>query len=179
MNSAKIIFAEMLMAFNIQKIGGIFVIKVFDLFNPITIKILYIIYKYYDEFNIYKPKTSRPANSEKYIIARGFKGINKEELEELQNCLYNWGDNKIHYDFDGVYITDDFYKIISEYNIEFVNNQIRYIEETLFYINNKLCKEEYNNIISNQVNNAINWVRTHNLEINKKSRYYNRFNNRF
>ncbi len=179
MDSAKIIFAEMLMAFNIQKKGGVFVIKVFDLFNPITIKILYMIYRYYDEFNIYKPKTSRPANSEKYIIASGFKGIEKEKLEELQNCLYNWGDNKVHYDFDGICITDEFYKNISQYNIGFVNNQIKYIEETLHYINNKLCKEEYNNIISNQVNNAVNWVRTHNLEINKKSRFYNRFNNRF
>ena len=40
---------------------------------------------------------------------------------------------------------------------------------------NKINKDEYNNIISNQVTNAINWVRTHNIEINKKSKFYNNF----
>ena len=175
MNSSKIIFAEVVMAFNILKENGIFIIKIFDLFNKITVKILFLIYKQFKEFHIYKPNTSRPANSEKYIIATGFKSIEKENLDNMKNCLYNWGDNKIHYDFERFDIPKSFYKQISDYNKIFVNNQIKYINETLYFINNKINKDEYNNIISNQVTNAINWVRTHNIEINKKSKFYNSF----
>ena len=79
------------------------------------------------------------------------------------------------YDFERLDIPKSFYKQISDYNKLFVNNQIKYINETLYFINNKINKDEYNNIISNQVTNAINWVRTHNIEINKKSKFYNNF----
>ena len=39
--------------------------------------LLYLLNQLYEEVYIYKPKTSRTANSEKYFIAKGFKGINK------------------------------------------------------------------------------------------------------
>ena len=33
---------------------------------------------FYEEIYLNKPLTSRPANSEKYIVAKNFKGIDKE-----------------------------------------------------------------------------------------------------
>ena len=176
LNSSKIILAEIILCFKIQEIGGTFIIKFFDFFNSITIKLLYIIYMNYDNTEIFKPLTSRPANSEKYIIARGFKGISNKLLEKLENILYNWEDNKIHYDIIGLNIHNDFYKHINTYNIEFVENQIKYIKNTLELIYTKLIKEDYIKIINTQVKNAIDWVNNHNLEINKKSRYYIKFN---
>ena len=176
LNSSKIILAEIILCFKIQKKGGIFVIKFFDFFNSITIKLLYLIYMHYENVEIFKPLTSRPANSEKYIIAKGFKGIDNKLLFQLEKILYDWKDNKEHYDIIGLDIHNNFYNFISEYNIKFVNNQLKYIKDTLDLINNNLSKKEYHNIINNQVKNAIKWVKDHDMEINRRSKYYIKFN---
>ena len=73
--SAKLIFAELVCALNISAKGANFVLKIFDIYTVITVKILYLLTLYYDSVTIIKPHTSRPANSEKYVVAKGFKGI--------------------------------------------------------------------------------------------------------
>ena len=70
------------------KIGYIlpvgFVCKMFDTFSMPSIKLLYFICCFYDEVYLNKPLTSRPANSEKYIIAKNFKGVNQNYLNFMQ-----------------------------------------------------------------------------------------------
>ena len=82
------------MAFSIQKIGGTQIIKIFDTFTPLTIKLLYLVSTLYNNVYIYKPLTSRPANSEKYIIAKGFKGIDSNYLKSLYSIVAKWEDIK-------------------------------------------------------------------------------------
>ena len=50
--------------------GGIFVCKLFDCFTPFTVGLLYCLYRSYGDFAIIKPVTSRPANSERYVVCR-------------------------------------------------------------------------------------------------------------
>jgi 23S rRNA U2552 (ribose-2'-O)-methylase RlmE/FtsJ len=175
LNSSKIILAEIVLCLKIQKKGGTFIIKFFDFFNSITIKLLYIIYMNYQDIEIFKPLTSRPANSEKYIVAQGFKGVDDELLSSLEELLYKWTNNKDHFDITGLNIDKKFYDFIGNYNIDFVENQLKYIKTTLNYINN-LSKEEYKKIIFSQVENALEWVKKHEMEINKKSKNYIKFN---
>ena len=73
--SSKLIFSEIICALAINKIGGHFIIKIFDIYTIITIKLLYLLNIYYDSIIITKPFTSRPANSEKYIVCKGFRRI--------------------------------------------------------------------------------------------------------
>ena len=56
-----------------QKMGGHFVLKIFDIFEDCTIDILYLLNTFYEKVIIMKPYTSRYANSEKYIICKYFK----------------------------------------------------------------------------------------------------------
>ena len=49
-------------------LGGHFVCKVFDLFTPFSIGLVYLMYRAFDEVYIFKPVTSRPANSERYLL---------------------------------------------------------------------------------------------------------------
>ena len=51
-----------------QKYGGTFVLKIFDIFTEPTIDFLYLLSSLYKNVFIMKPETSRIANSEKYII---------------------------------------------------------------------------------------------------------------
>ncbi len=76
----------------IQKKGGSLVIKVFETYTDVTAKILSILISLYDKVFITKPMTSKPSQTEKYIVCSGFKlsdssGVLKklEKIEEVIN----------------------------------------------------------------------------------------------
>ena len=56
------------------KKGGSFITKQYTIFEPITISVIYATSIFFDEFYICKPYSSREANSELYLIGKGFKG---------------------------------------------------------------------------------------------------------
>lgn len=45
--------------------GGHFVCKTFDLFTPFSVGLVYLLYLCFDRVSLFKPITSRPANSER------------------------------------------------------------------------------------------------------------------
>lgn len=55
--------------------GGFMIIKVFDVFSEATKQLLLGTGMCFESFTIYKPATSRPCNSERYFIGRGFLGL--------------------------------------------------------------------------------------------------------
>ena len=55
-----------------QKRSGSFILKMFDCFMQHSIDLLYILSSFYDKVYVMKPHTSRYANSEKYIVCKGF-----------------------------------------------------------------------------------------------------------
>ena len=71
--ATQLILSEVFYALALQKQGGTFVLKIFDIFHKPTIDILYLLSYYYTNVTIMKPYTSRVANSEKYVICQGFK----------------------------------------------------------------------------------------------------------
>jgi len=71
--ATQLILCEVFYALAIQKYGGTFILKIFDVFHKTTVDILYILSYYYQNVSITKPYTSRVANSEKYVVCQGFK----------------------------------------------------------------------------------------------------------
>lgn len=81
-------YNEVICALGIQKKGGNFILKVYDMFTLPTCQLFTLLSIYYKEVYITKPLTSRPANSERYIVCLGFRGISKKELMKLyKNCV--------------------------------------------------------------------------------------------
>ena len=78
--SVNLIFAQIVYAIAMQKRGGMFVLKIFDIFTQITVELLYILSSLYEKCYIVKPHASRYANAEKYIICRNFKLDNSYDL---------------------------------------------------------------------------------------------------
>ena len=66
----QLVLCQFLAALMNIKVGGVFVCKIFDCFTPFTVGCLYCIYRSFADFAIIKPVTSRPANSERYVVAR-------------------------------------------------------------------------------------------------------------
>jgi len=55
--------------------------------NNFFIGYLYLYYTLFDSISLYKPNTSNADNGEFYVIGKGFKGVNEEQLESLFKLL--------------------------------------------------------------------------------------------
>lgn len=68
--SKRLYLCQILMALNVVRTGGHFVVKLFDLFTPFSVGLIYLVYKCFKKICICKPNTSRPANSERYLVCK-------------------------------------------------------------------------------------------------------------
>ncbi|XP_060947289.1 cap-specific mRNA (nucleoside-2'-O-)-methyltransferase 1 [Limanda limanda] len=71
--SKQLLLCQALTALSTLRTGGHFVCKTFDLFTPFSVGLVYLMYLCFDRICLFKPITSRPANSERYIVCRGLK----------------------------------------------------------------------------------------------------------
>jgi cap1 methyltransferase len=178
-NSCQIIYSECIIALNILKEKGCFVCKVFDLFSVTMTQLLFILFICFEKISIYKPETSRPANSEKYLICMYYKdnlSVNiKNKLLEIIEIWQNNAEllkenNSII--FKNIKINNIFIQKMNEYNKKYMEIQLFYLNNTIELTQNKIDKDKYYEIIQKQVNNAIEWCTKYNIEINKNSIYY-------
>ena len=79
-------YAEIYLALICLKEGGTYILKIFDIFNLNTIQLIYILSICFEEIFFIKPKTSRPSNSEKYVVCKNYK-INSDIINLM---LYYW-----------------------------------------------------------------------------------------
>lgn len=75
--------------------GGNFIAKQYTLFETLTWNLIILYATLFDEFYLCKPLTSRPANSEIYLIGKGFRGISEDTLDLLMNILKTKNSNPI------------------------------------------------------------------------------------
>lgn len=171
---------EVLIALSLQKKGGNFVLKIYDIFTLATMQLLYLLSLSYENFEITKPLTSRTTNSEKYVICSNFKdNLSKDYLEQIYNIsknLWNFNNNEfnnltyVHSIFDNNYINSDFIQYINNINKKYIIKQINKINETLDLIlfkkkygNKELYKEKIYNYRKTQISLAYEWVELYNL----------------
>ncbi|OHT17413.1 FtsJ-like methyltransferase family protein [Tritrichomonas foetus] len=64
----RLVMCQFFCALAILRKGGNFVCKVFDVFTDFSASLLYIVAQCFEKFCIVKPYTSRPANSERYVV---------------------------------------------------------------------------------------------------------------
>ena len=125
----KLFYSEIVIALSNQAVGGNFVMKCYDLYTILSVQYLTILKNYYDHVYIIKPDLSRPANSEKYIVAMGYNGKFSKSMEDSSvDMISRWNND--------VYILElltsvdttimGSMKYINEY---FSNRQISFIKE--------------------------------------------------
>ncbi len=90
LNNVKLFFSEVLLALSIQEKDGTFILKIYDVYYDITLQIIELLSIYYEKIIIIKPRTSRPANSEKYLVCTKFQSINEDQLSDLHEMFDNW-----------------------------------------------------------------------------------------
>jgi DNA-directed RNA polymerase II subunit RPB2 len=76
-------FGQILTGLLALAVGGHFVTKQFTFVTPFSRSLIAIIASLFEETYITKPKTSRPTNSEVYLVGKWFKGISPELAKAL------------------------------------------------------------------------------------------------
>ena len=130
--SMKLVIAQIFFAIIMQKTGGNFVVKIFDIFKFKTVEIIFLLSNLYHYVYIYKPCTSRVANSEKYIVCKNFKNNNpyiKSEIINNFDYVMNNIDNI--YSLFNIRLPQLFLKKIEEINAIYGQQQIENINTTL------------------------------------------------
>jgi len=69
---------------------GTLILKLFDLYSSQTQMFLRCVTLCFKEWCLYKPATSRPCNSERYLICRGFRKPYPQVISCLQNLQTQW-----------------------------------------------------------------------------------------
>jgi len=159
--SFKLILCEIMASIKLQKKGGIFILKIFDMFTEYTLKLVQIIKEYYKELYIIKPLTSRPANSEKYLLFVNFNNTDKEDLtNKLENLVKNYSNETKDIFFKNIEYNAYILHNLVLYNLEYSIKQVFYIQQTIDYINyfneNK-NDSELNEILNKHIKKSRKW----------------------
>ena len=157
-NISKLLFAQIAYALVMQKEKGCFILKIFDCFMQQTLDLLAILCSFYDKVYITKPQTSRYANSEKYLVCKGFRGPRSDVIYPyLCNVFNKMTESNNIIRFLKTPLTLLFTTKMEEYNAIFGQQQIENIHYTLTLIDSDKKDEKMNTLLKNNVKKSIDW----------------------
>jgi len=172
----KLLMAEIILAMKLQKQSGCFVLKIFDIFTDVMVKILALLRAYYKQVYVFIPLMSRPSNSEKYVICQGFQGITPKEINNLEKILVKMPENPINADTQ---IKDKNFKrsnftidIFPDYNLSpnikiinktmgvyIANEQFKNINKTIAYLEKGIFfGDDYHRFREEQIKASEYWI---------------------
>jgi hypothetical protein len=176
--ATQLVLCEVFYALAIQKPGGSFILKIFDVFHKATVDILYILSYYYNNVSIMKPYTSRIANSEKYVVCQGFKIADSTQIIQQFASIFHFIQSAAN--DGGVGVTCDsvlssllpfdhdlyFLNRIEEMNAMVSFQQIENITSTLSIITNHRNAEKLEQYKRANVNKCIAWCEKYDIPHN-------------
>ena len=169
--SLHLLTCEIYSAFIMQKIGGTFIIKVFDLFSDYTLHLIHLLSSCYTDVKLVKPLTSRPANSEKYLLCFGYEGCGEDKLQILQTILKSsWkdqGTSEHHLShISSIPINTIFLKNLVLFNTFYIARQIQYIKKTIECIQkftHSMEQDYMKKIIDSHIDKVKKWCNKYNI----------------
>ena len=165
--SGKLVFCQIAFAIAMQKKKGNLVIKFFDTFTQMSLDLLFLLSNVYEQVYFVKPNTSRYANSEKYVVCKGFRLGNSEGLVKQMYSVFKAfpeeGNMRRVFTMDIPYI---FTSRVEEYNAIFGQQQIESITSTLNLIDNNK-HDRLESMKKNNIQKCISWCQKYKLPYNK------------
>ena len=147
------IFAQLVAILTCQRKGGHCCIKILDVFDKITAKLVVLMGAFYGELHMTKPFVSRKSHPERFIVGKTFKGVTNKQKTDLLQSLKKWleleplattehsENNKFVRDIIGIKLTSEAIESISKFNTTHVGqHQIRALMRILDHVNNRRSK---------------------------------------
>ncbi|XP_068158732.1 cap-specific mRNA (nucleoside-2'-O-)-methyltransferase 1 [Drosophila tropicalis] len=146
--SKQLYLCQFLTALKILRENGNFVCKVFDLFTPFSVGLVYLMYKSFYQIAIIKPNSSRPANSERYLVCKN-KRADTSAIVNYLNAINNLLNSNADDESDVMEICDanemaedeEFRRYIFESNNNIGKNQIVGLHKIAAFAQNADLKE--------------------------------------
>jgi len=170
-----LLFSQVVFASALQKQGGTFILKMFDMFSLLSVQILYLLSIMYERVFIVKPNTSRYANSERYIVAQDFRSVDGrkewtiqflESYEKVQtHNLCSIFTNEI----PCIYLTR-----LEECNAALGQQQMDTISTTLTLIRNPR-QEKIEKMRASNIQKCVLWCQKNKVPYNRDVRQLNMF----
>ncbi len=180
----RLIFTQIVYALHMQKQGGIFILKIFDSFTKATQDMIYLLSTLYESITVIKPKSSRMANSEKYIVCKNFLYRNIDhislKLVQIIKLFENINHEETFVDsFLNIPCQRYFKSKITDINAILTQQQITTIFKTIKLIENKERKiDKINKLRQLHVQKCIKWCSDnkipHNVETQKTNIFLSR-----
>ncbi|XP_059618679.1 cap-specific mRNA (nucleoside-2'-O-)-methyltransferase 1 [Phlebotomus argentipes] len=145
--SKRLYLCQCLAALSVLREKGHFVVKLFDIFTPFSVGLIYLMYKCFRRVAIIKPNTSRPANSERYLVCKWMKSdtdvIRRHLLDICESMYRSTGDEDIRelVPYEVLREDEQFFKYIFESNNRIGQNQITGLRKIAAYAANKTLAE--------------------------------------
>jgi 23S rRNA U2552 (ribose-2'-O)-methylase RlmE/FtsJ len=164
--SFKLIVSQIFFALIMQKTGGNFILKMFDIFKYKTLEIIYLLCNLYENVYIFKPNTSRIANSEKYIICINYKNNNKKIITNIiENFDLIINNVDIISSLFNQQLNKYFLTKIQEINAIYGEQQLENISSTLNLIKElKVLNLKYN-LINNEYSSLFKYLYIYNKSV--------------
>jgi len=135
---------------------GLFIMKLFDIFGEPTHFLIRQISYCFKDWILYKPATSRPCNSERYLICRGFKRCIPEVLQVLVSMETSIRERAEYPIVESINWTPEEKEYLENHLKLFTENQTKIIVDSFRYIDNNLSVFSWNK----HIHNAQKWCST-------------------
>jgi 23S rRNA U2552 (ribose-2'-O)-methylase RlmE/FtsJ len=147
-----LIFNEIITSLYILNDSGNFIVKIFDIFTELTFDYLYFLSYLFKEVYICKPNTSRPTNSEKYLVCKGYiRSRFDTKLQSLVKYLCETGIENYSSFVGKSQVNDNFVTCVKDINIYFSRYQV-------FNINSIIEMDNLNIKINRNQENIESWI---------------------
>lgn len=165
-----LILGEILAGLMVQDKGGNMVIKFFETFTKISVKVLNLLSSMYNEVYLYKPHFSRVSNSERYVVCKGFLFDQKKDkksltilFSDLEKILKQFDTNKYIIDiFSKMKLDNDMLNTVRVFNIQVANKQQVMINDIVTYIKgNNYFGDKYHEYLDTHKKAIKYWIETY------------------
>lgn len=127
-----LLLASALIGLQVLAPEGTLILKLFDVYSSTTHVFLRLVTLCFKEWCLYKPATSRPCNSERYLLCRGFRKAYPQILSALTQLQTQWSQQSLYPQVDYFFQLSPAEKAYLESHIEgFRKRQVENLEKTI------------------------------------------------
>ena len=144
--------------------GGVIIVKIFDTTLRPTLELIWLVTRSFREWSIVKPKTSRGGNAERYLICKGFLGLDSETDKFFRKTILHKGPPIKS--FLGTKPDMNWLQQMLAIQEAVAKQEIDIIQKTLALVQ-KPNIAEIRKYIEENVERSIQWCKDHNEPINQ------------
>ena len=132
--SSRLLVTQSLVGIGCTRVGGNFVLKVFDTVTRLSAQVIYVLAQCFEEVIMFKPVSSRPANAERYLICLRRRSDVQQYYNVLATAAKAYTANQYLSQIFAEPMNDNFVAWLREGNTESMERQLLSAQQILLYM---------------------------------------------